>query len=56
MIAGQKIIDRFNWKIGDRIPIIGDIYFLDDGTNLWEFDLVGTFTDIENPGNEDQVF
>ena len=56
MIAGQKIIDRFNWKIGDRIPIIGDIYFLDDGTNLWEFDLVGTFTDVENPGNEDQVF
>ena len=56
MIAGQKIMDRFNWEIGDRIPIIGDIYFLDDGTNLWEFDLVGTFTDVENPGNEDQVF
>jgi putative ABC transport system permease protein len=56
MIAGQKIVDRFNWKVGDRIPIIGDIYFLDDGTNLWEFDLVGTFTDAENPGNEDQVF
>ena len=56
MIAGQKIVDRFNWKVGDRIPIIGDIYFLDDGTNLWEFDLVGIFTDVENPGNEDQVF
>ena len=30
MIAGQKIVDRFGWKSGDRIPIIGDIYFLDD--------------------------
>ena len=56
MIAGKKLAERFNWSIGDRIPIIGDIYFMSDGTNLWEFDLVGIFTDEENPGNEDQVF
>ena len=56
MIAGKKLAERFNWKIGDRIPIIGDIYFMSNGSNLWEFDLVGIFTDIENPGNEEQVF
>ena len=56
MIAGKKLAERFDWSIGDRIPIIGDIYFMSDGTNLWEFDLVGIFTDEENPGNEDQVF
>ena len=56
MIAGKKLAERFNWKIGDRIPVIGDIYFMSNGSNLWEFDLVGIFTDIENPGNEEQVF
>ena len=56
MIAGKKLVERFNWKIGDRIPVIGDIYFMSNGSNLWEFDLVGIFTDIENPGNEEQVF
>ena len=29
---------------------------MSNGSNLWEFDLVGIFTDIENPGNEEQVF
>ena len=56
MIAGKKLAERFNWKIGDRIPVIGDIYYMSNGSNLWEFDLVGIFTDIENPGNEEQVF
>ena len=56
MIAGKKLAERFNWKIGDRIPVIGDIYFMSNGSNLWEFDFVGIFTDIENPGNEEQVF
>ena len=56
MIAGKKLAERFNWKIGDRIPVIGDIYFMSNGSNLWEFDLVGIFTDIDNPGNEEQVF
>jgi len=56
MIAGKRLVEKFNWKVGDRIPIIGDIYFLKDGTNLWEFDLVGIFNDSENPANEEQVF
>ena len=56
MIAGKKLAERFNWKIGDRIPVIGDIYYMSNGSNLWEFDLVGIFTDIDNPGNEEQVF
>ena len=29
---------------------------MSNGSNLWEFDLVGIFTDIDNPGNEEQVF
>jgi len=56
LIAGKRLAEKFNWKIGDKIPIIGDIYYKKDGTNLWEFDLVGIFSEPENRAEEDQVF
>lgn len=40
--AGMAL--RFGWQVGDKIPIEGDIYPLRDGSRLWEFDLVGTYT------------
>ena len=43
------------WKIGDRIPIIGDIWVKSDNSNNWEFDLVGTFTNA-NGGEQDEAY
>ena len=40
MVAGADLVEKFGWKIGDRIPIIPDIWPKADGT-VWEFDLVG---------------
>jgi putative ABC transport system permease protein len=37
-IAGQSLIDRFGWKVGDRIPIKGTIY-----AGPWEFNLRGIY-------------
>jgi putative ABC transport system permease protein len=37
-VAGKDLADRFGWKLGDRIPIKGTIYF---GT--WEFNLRGIY-------------
>lgn len=37
-IVGRKIAERFGWKIGDRIPILGTIY---PGT--WEFNICGIY-------------
>ncbi len=59
MVAGKSLADKFNWKVGDKIPIIGDIWPKEDMTNLWEFDLVGIFEEEESDpvyGGEDQVF
>lgn len=43
-VAGRTLADRFGWKIGDRIPIQGDIWRpkSGDGTT-WEFNLVGIY-------------
>ena len=43
MIVGKDIADQFGWEIGDRIPIIADIW-PKKGGGVWEFDLVGTYT------------
>ncbi len=49
MIVGADLVEKFGWKIGDRIPIIPDIWPKADGT-VWEFDLVGIYSDPS--GNE----
>ncbi|MGD8417235.1 MAG: ABC transporter permease [Pseudomonadales bacterium] len=46
-VAEAGLAERFGWKIGDVIPIQADIWPKDDGTRLWEFELVGTFTSDE---------
>lgn len=37
-IAGQKLVERYGWNIGDRIPLKGTIH-----QGIWEFNLRGIF-------------
>jgi putative ABC transport system permease protein len=42
-IIGRKTAERFHWKIGDRVPIRTSIWSKTDGSQTWEFDIVGIF-------------
>ena len=42
-IVGRKTAERFQWKIGDKIPIMSPIWGQADGKHTWTFDLVGIF-------------
>jgi putative ABC transport system permease protein len=43
-VAGKDLASRFGWKIGDRIPITGDIFKPKAGDGeTWEFNLVGIY-------------
>ncbi len=42
-IAGVDLAKRFNWKIGDRIPIGGTIFQPKTGGQTWEFNLIGLY-------------
>jgi putative ABC transport system permease protein len=42
-IVGRKTAERFHWKIGDKIPIQSSIWAKQDGSRLWEFDIVGIY-------------
>ena len=42
-IVGETLAKRFGWKVGDKIPLRATIFPKKDGSNNWEFDLVGIF-------------
>ncbi len=49
-VAPASLLEQYGWQIGDRIPIEADIYPLRDGTRLWQFDLVGSYTSDTEAG------
>ncbi len=48
-IVGRTTARRFGWQVGDRIPILSQIWTTRSGSPLWEFDLVGIY-DGDGPG------
>ena len=42
VIVGQNLVDRFKWKIGDRIPLASPIWPRKGG-GAWEFEIVGIY-------------
>jgi putative ABC transport system permease protein len=47
-VAGKRLMDRYGWKVGQKLPIASEIHAKTDGSLDWEFDLVGVF-DAEDP-------
>ena len=47
-IVGQQLAQRYGWKVGQRIPIQSPLTRR-DGSNNWTFDIVGTFTEPQDP-------
>ena len=47
-VAPADLAEKYGWKVGDKLPLQGQIYAMRDGTRLWEFDLVGTYRGPEN--------
>ncbi len=48
-VVGRATATRFGWQIGDRIPLLSQIWPTKRGGQLWEFDLVGIY-DGNGPG------
>jgi putative ABC transport system permease protein len=56
-IAGKRLVDRYGWRLGQKLPINSEIHPRADGSLTWEFDLVGIL-DAKDPavrGNTDVV-
>jgi putative ABC transport system permease protein len=56
-VAGKRLMDRYGWRVGQKLPLSSEIHAKTDGSLDWEFDLVGVF-DAEDPAvraNTDMV-
>ncbi len=55
-IVGRKTAERFQWKVGDKVPIQSSIWAKTDGSRLWEFDIVGIFDGAEKGTDTTPLF
>jgi putative ABC transport system permease protein len=49
IVIGQGLADLYGWKVGQRIPLRSDIWRKADGSDTWEFNIVGIYT-VEGSG------
>ena len=43
MIIGRILADANGWKVGDRVPVRSQIWRKADGSDTWQFDIVGIY-------------
>jgi len=57
-LVGERLAKRFNWKVGDRIPLQSTIFPDRNGSKNWEFEVVGLIqsADKKTGGWYDQLF
>jgi putative ABC transport system permease protein len=57
-LVGEKLAQRYNWKVGDRVPLQSTIYADRSGNKNWAFDIVGILhsRDKKTSGFFDQMF
>lgn len=41
-IIGRQLVERFGWKVGDRVPLVSPIWPR-KGEGAWEFEIVGIY-------------
>ncbi len=42
MLAAEPVAAKYEWKVGQKIPLNSNIFSQADGSHVWEFTLVGT--------------
>ena len=55
-MVGRKTAERFHWKIGDKVPIYSPIWRRADGSQTWEFDIVGIYDGKEKTTDTMSLF
>jgi putative ABC transport system permease protein len=43
-LVGETMLKKWGWKIGDRVPIMSNIFTQKNGSRTWDFTIVGTIT------------
>jgi putative ABC transport system permease protein len=43
VLVGESMLKKWGWKVGDRVPIMSNIFTQKNGSRTWDFSIVGTF-------------
>lgn len=46
-IVGKQLAQKFNWKVGDQVPLESTIWPTQDGNKTWTFEVAGIFGGID---------
>ena len=52
VVVGEKLIERFGWKVGDRVPLQAPIF----GGDSWEFNIRGIYRGTRPSDDETQFW
>jgi len=57
-LVGERLVQKYGWKVGDRVPLQSQIFPDRQGSKNWSFDIVGVLraTDKKTGGFFDQMF
>lgn len=55
-IVGASLAERFDWQVGDRVPIDSQLWGREGDTRIWEFDIVGIYEGAETGTDTSQFF
>jgi putative ABC transport system permease protein len=55
-IVGRALARRFNWHVGDRIPIRSDIYPHANGDYVWQFVVDGIYDNADPSGDVSSIY
>ena len=42
-LVGENMLKKWGWKVGDRVPIMSNIFTQKNGSRTWDFTIIGTF-------------
>jgi putative ABC transport system permease protein len=51
-IVGRSLAERYGWQVGDRVTVVADIWPKSDGSNDWNFEIVGIYTSPDSAQSE----
>ena len=43
VLVGESMLKKWGWKVGDRVPIMSNIFTQRNGSRTWDFTIMGTF-------------
>lgn len=43
VLVGEAMLKKWGWKVGDRVPIMSNIFTQRNGSRTWDFTIVGAF-------------